>query len=137
METVAENAASEHLPLLSKETLPPEWQGEHPLLCVAGRSLIDEAAAIMLAQLATAHGLAARVEAAEALSTTNVFRLDTTGVAIVCLVSSAHALRRSALEAEVTKRNHCPGLLGQGDRPRCVGIVAGRRESRLGCVQPG
>src|SRR6202022_4617510 len=71
---------------LSKENLPPEWQGEHPVLCVAGRSLIDEAAAIMLAQLSTAHGLAARGEGAEALSTTNVFRLETTGVAIVCLV---------------------------------------------------
>ena len=56
------------------------------MLCVAGRSPIDEAAAIMLAQLSTSHGLAARVEAAEALSTANVFRLDTTGVAIVCLV---------------------------------------------------
>jgi predicted PurR-regulated permease PerM len=86
VESVAENAVSEHLPVLSKETLPPEWQGEHPVVCVAGRSLVDEAAAIMLAQLSTAHGLAARVEAAEALSTTNVFRLDTTGVAIVCLV---------------------------------------------------
>ena len=86
VESVAENAANENLPILSKETLPPEWQGEHPVLCVAGRSLIDEAAAIMLAQLSTAHGLAARVEGAEALSTTNVFRLDTTGVAIVCLV---------------------------------------------------
>jgi predicted PurR-regulated permease PerM len=86
VESVAENAAGENLPVLSKETLPPEWQGEHPVLCVAGRSLIDEAAAIMLGQLSTAHGLAARVEAAEALSTTNVFRLDTTGVAIVCLV---------------------------------------------------
>jgi hypothetical protein len=40
----------------------------------------------MFAQLSTAHGLAARVEGATALSTTNVFRLDTTGVAIVCLV---------------------------------------------------
>ena len=86
VESVAENAANENLPVLGKEALPPEWQGEHPVLCVAGRSLIDEAAAIMLAQLSTAHGLAARVEGAEALSTTNVFRLDTTGVAIVCLV---------------------------------------------------
>ena len=86
VESVAENAANENLPILSKESLPPEWQGEHPVLCVAGRSLIDEAAAIMLAQLSTTHGLAARVEGAEALSTTNVFRLDTTGVAIVCLV---------------------------------------------------
>jgi len=86
VDTVADNAAHENLPILSKEDLPPEWQGEHPVLCVAGRSLIDEAAAIMLAQLSTAHGLAARVEGAEALSTTNVFRLETAGVAIVCLL---------------------------------------------------
>ncbi len=86
VESVAEDAVHENLPILSKEALPPEWQGEHPVLCVAGRSLIDEAAAIMLAQLSTAHGLAARVEGAEALSTTNLFRLDITGVAIVCLV---------------------------------------------------
>jgi predicted PurR-regulated permease PerM len=86
VESVAEDAAHENLLVLSKESLPPEWRGEHPVLCVAGRSLIDEAAAIMLAQLSTAHGLAARVEGPEALSTTNVFRLETTGVAIVCLV---------------------------------------------------
>src|SRR4051812_37627290 len=86
VESVAENTANETLPILGKESLPPDWRGEHPVLCVAGRSLIDEAAAIMLVQLSTAHGLPARVEAAEALSTTNVFRLDTTGVAIVCLI---------------------------------------------------
>jgi predicted PurR-regulated permease PerM len=86
VESVAENAAHENLPTVSKENLPLEWQGEHPVLCLAGRSLIDEAAAIMLAQLSTAHGLAARVEGAEALSTTNVFRLEATGVAVVCLV---------------------------------------------------
>ncbi|MDP3690804.1 AI-2E family transporter [Bradyrhizobium sp.] len=86
VEGVAENAANEKLPILNKEALPPGWQGEHPVICMAGRSILDEAAAIMLAQLSTAHGLAARVEPAEALSTTNVFRLDTTGVAIACLV---------------------------------------------------
>jgi predicted PurR-regulated permease PerM len=86
VESVGKNAANEDLPILSKESLPPEWQGAHPVLCVAGRSLIDEATAIMLAHLTTAHGLAARVEGPEALSTTNVFRLDTTDVAIVCLV---------------------------------------------------
>jgi predicted PurR-regulated permease PerM len=86
VETVAEDAPYENLPILSKEDLPPGWQGEHPVLCMAGRSLIDEAAAVMLGQLSTAHGLAARVEGAQALSTANVFRLDTTGVAIVCLI---------------------------------------------------
>src|ERR1700720_3941997 len=86
VESVAENAAHENLPIISTEGLQPDWLGEHPVLCIAGHSLIDEAAAIMLAQLSTAHGLAARVEGAEALSPTNVFRLETNGVAIVCLV---------------------------------------------------
>jgi predicted PurR-regulated permease PerM len=86
VESVAQNAPYENLPVLSKTALPLEWQSDHPILCVAGRSLIDESAAIMLSQLCTAHGLAARVEEAGALSPTNVLRLDTTGVAIVCLV---------------------------------------------------
>jgi predicted PurR-regulated permease PerM len=86
VESVAEDGPYEDLPVLSKGELPPEWQSECPVLCVAGRSLLDEAAAIMLGQLSTAHGLAARVENAEALSTTNIFRLETTGVAVVCLV---------------------------------------------------
>jgi predicted PurR-regulated permease PerM len=86
VESVAEDAPFENLPILRKEDLPHDWQGECPVLCVAGRSLIDEAAAIMLGQLSTTHGLAARVEGAEALSTSNVFRLETTGVAIICLV---------------------------------------------------
>ena len=86
VESVAENAPYENLPVLSKMALLPEWQSDHPVLCVAGRNLIDESAAIMLSQLCTAHGLAARVGEAGTLSPTNVFRLETTGVAIVCLV---------------------------------------------------
>jgi hypothetical protein len=85
VESVSESAQDD-LPVISQEALPPEWQAEHPILCVAGRSIIDEAAAAMLAQLSTAHGLSARFKGAEALSTTNIFRLDTTGVAAVCLV---------------------------------------------------
>jgi len=86
VESVAEDTVRENLPVLRKEDLPADWQGDNPVLCVAGRSLIDEAAATMLGQLTTAHGLTARVEGPEALSTTNVFRLETTGVMIVCLV---------------------------------------------------
>ena len=86
VETVADDAPYENLPILSKGDLPLEWQGDYPVLCVAGRSPLDEAAAMMVSQLATAHGLLARVEAAEALSTANIFRLETIGVAVVCLV---------------------------------------------------
>jgi predicted PurR-regulated permease PerM len=86
VETVAEDAPYENLPVIRKEDLPPEWQGEHPVLCLPGRSPIDEAAATLLGQLTTAHGLPSRVEGSDALSTANIFRLDAAGVAIVCLV---------------------------------------------------
>jgi hypothetical protein len=35
VETVAEDAPYEDLPILGKEDLPPGWQGEHPVLCMA------------------------------------------------------------------------------------------------------
>jgi hypothetical protein len=55
------------------------------VLSLAGRSPLDEAAAVLFAQLSNAHGLAARVESADALSPANIARLGTAGVAIVCL----------------------------------------------------
>ncbi|MBR1287115.1 AI-2E family transporter [Bradyrhizobium sp. AUGA SZCCT0177] len=86
VESVTDEPPYDNLPVLDKDALPPEWLGEHPVLCVAGRSSLDEGAAIMLGQLTTAHGLTARVEGAEALSVANVFRLETDGVAIACLI---------------------------------------------------
>lgn len=86
VESVADDSPYENLPVLDQAALPPEWLGDRPVLCIAGRNAIDEGAALMLGQLTTAHGLPARVEAAEALSVANVFRLETAGVAIACLV---------------------------------------------------
>ena len=85
VDEMASDPASADLPVLQKTDLAPEWQGDHPLLCIAGRTSLDEAAAIMLAQLCNVHGLAARVEGSDALATSNIFRLDTTGVVLVCL----------------------------------------------------
>jgi hypothetical protein len=55
------------------------------VLSLAGRTPLDEAAAVLFAQLSNAHGLAARVEPADALSPAKIFTLGTSGVAIVCL----------------------------------------------------
>ena len=115
VESVAEDAPYEDLPVLERGDLLPEWQSEHPVLCVAGRSLIDEAAAVMLGQLSTAHGLKARVERAEALSTANIFRLETTGVMIVCLVyldANAPAHMRYAVRRLRRKLPHATIILG-------------------------
>ncbi|HWX61672.1 AI-2E family transporter [Bradyrhizobium sp.] len=84
VEAVDADPAYADLAVLGRTDLAPEWQGEHPVLCISGRTPLDEAAAIMLAQLCTVHGLAARVEGPDALATTNIFRLETTGVALVC-----------------------------------------------------
>jgi hypothetical protein len=84
VETVHQTAASD-LPVLSKEELAPEWQAENPVLCAAGRSGLDEAATTMLAQLLVKHGIAARIEGVDAVSSSNIFRLDSSGVVMVCL----------------------------------------------------
>jgi predicted PurR-regulated permease PerM len=72
-------------------TLPPRperagaWASEAPVLCVAGRGPLDEAASAMLAQLLIKHGLGARVVPHEASSREQVGRLDPTGIAMVCI----------------------------------------------------
>jgi predicted PurR-regulated permease PerM len=78
-------AASYDLPVVVKDDLAEDWRGEKPVLCVAGRTGLDEAAARMLAQILSKHGLGVRVEDAEALSTANIFRLETKGIAVACI----------------------------------------------------
>ncbi|HKS89104.1 MAG TPA: AI-2E family transporter, partial [Stellaceae bacterium] len=65
--------------------LPPEWQGEAPVLCIAGRGPLDEAASAMLAQLLGKHGLGARTVPHDAVSRSHIAGLDTGGVAMVCV----------------------------------------------------
>jgi predicted PurR-regulated permease PerM len=76
--------ATPDLPVVKRADLAPQWQGDKPVLCVAGRGPLDEAAAIMLAQLLEKHGLGARAEGADAVAVSNIFRLDTAGIVMVC-----------------------------------------------------
>jgi hypothetical protein len=65
--------------------LASTWRSEAPILCVAGRGPLDEAASEMLAQLLSKHGLGARVVPHEAVSRSNIQGLDVSGVAMVCV----------------------------------------------------
>ncbi len=65
--------------------LPPEWAGSAPVLCVAGRGALDEAACTMLVQLLGKHGLQARVVSQDAASRGRIASLDVSGVAMVCV----------------------------------------------------
>jgi predicted PurR-regulated permease PerM len=107
-----ESATTSDLPFLSKSELSPAFRGQAPVLCIAGQGPLDEAAAMMLAQLLTKHGLGVRVEGADTLSTQNIGQLETDGVALACLCyldagSPAHMryavrrLRRKLPEVEI------------------------------------
>jgi hypothetical protein len=73
------------LPVLAPEDLDPRFTGEAPILCIAGQSPVDEAAALMLAQLLTKHGLNARVEGAASLSIQSISQLEAADTPLVCL----------------------------------------------------
>jgi predicted PurR-regulated permease PerM len=79
------NAASSDETPPDRSHLPPAWRGEAPVLCVAGRGSLDEAAADMLAQLLSKHGLGARVLPHRAVSRANILGLEFAGVAMVCI----------------------------------------------------
>lgn len=81
----AENNGDESLPSVLKEQLPPPWQVEFPVLCIASRSALDQAAAVMLAQLLDKHGLPARVQPFQDVSSAKSFKVDAPDARIVCL----------------------------------------------------
>ena len=64
---------------------PASWQGETPVLCVAGRGPLDEASSTMLAQLLRRHGLGASVVPHAAAARDRIRELDLSGVAMVCI----------------------------------------------------
>jgi hypothetical protein len=76
-----EGARNQELP----ELLLDQWGTAKPVLCIPGLSVLDEAAALMMAQLVERAGIGARVESADALSMSRIFSLDTKNVALVCL----------------------------------------------------
>jgi hypothetical protein len=79
---VDEQPSPPDLPVL--QNLTPEWSGT-PVLCVAGRGPFDAAVAMMLTQLLGKHGLGCRLEGDGAVSSSNIVRLDSSGLKTICL----------------------------------------------------
>ncbi|MBV8054949.1 MAG: AI-2E family transporter [Deltaproteobacteria bacterium] len=72
--------------IFDKNGLPPEWQSEAPVLCLAGRGPLDEAVSSMLAQLLSKRGLGARLARYDAVSRTSIRSLDSRDTALVCIL---------------------------------------------------
>lgn len=78
--TEEETSADPELPALSAD-----WRGEAPVLCIAGRSPLDEAAAAMLQQLLTRKGIGVRIASFGSATPAQIMKLDLQGVAMICL----------------------------------------------------
>jgi predicted PurR-regulated permease PerM len=67
------------------DNLAPGWRTASPVLCLAGRGPLDEAASSILVQLLGKHGLGARAAPYENASRDSITKLDVEGVAMVCI----------------------------------------------------
>jgi hypothetical protein len=73
------------LPDLPHAGLTPSRENEKQILCIAGRSFLDEAAAALFAQILEKHGIGAKVGPAGALTAGRISSLSAEGVRLVCL----------------------------------------------------
>ncbi len=64
---------------------PSVQSSRKPVLCIAGRSPLDEAAAALLGQMLEKHGVQAKIEPPEMLTIGGVMHLAGTGAQIICL----------------------------------------------------
>ena len=72
--------------------LPEEWKEER-VLCIPGIGQLDEAVALVVAQVLRKRGFGVRAEQAESLSVSRIFTLDTKGISAICVcyIESASA----------------------------------------------
>jgi len=80
-----DEADEEPLPILKPGDLAPGWEEEGSVLCIGGRTPLDEAAAAMLAGLLNKHGLKARVAESETVSAGNIVSLEAAKAKLICL----------------------------------------------------
>jgi len=85
VESTDDREGASDLPVLAPEEMAPPFRNEGSVVCIAGQGPLDEAAAIMLAQLLDKHGIRTAVESPEALARPNVVDLQARKYALVCL----------------------------------------------------
>jgi predicted PurR-regulated permease PerM len=74
-----------NLPVVERSELAPGWVVDAPVLCIGGRSALDEAAAAMLAEVLKKRGLGAHALPPESISAGHIASLTGTEAKLVCL----------------------------------------------------
>jgi predicted PurR-regulated permease PerM len=101
---------------LARHAVSGAWAAPAPVLCVAGRGALDEAAASMLSQLLTKHGIGSRIASSDMVTRDNIGSLDTDDVAIVCIsyldITGKHAHLRYLLQRLRQRLPGAPIIVG-------------------------
>jgi len=74
-----------NLPVVERSELAPGWVVDEPILCIGGRSALDEAAAAMLAEVLKKRGLGAKALSPDSISAGHIASLAKTEAKLVCL----------------------------------------------------
>jgi hypothetical protein len=86
-DTTSENHALPEVdvPTVPTQSLTGGWHVDYPVLCVASRSPLDQAASVMLAQLLAKHGVPARLQPFADVSSARSVKVDAPDAPLVCL----------------------------------------------------
>ena len=101
----------ENLAAYGNPATDPDAPARDPrlVLCVAGRSPVDQAAAGLLKSLLSRHGIDTRVISPDEASPANIGRLDATGVTAICLSYLEPQNPANARFLTRRLRKHIPG----------------------------
>jgi predicted PurR-regulated permease PerM len=99
-------------------TAPPTSQTERRVLCLPGFGPLDEAVAILLAQLLRRRGIPTEAKKADLLATSEAFELETKDVGLICLCYLEHATKAQLQYTSRRLRRKAPAF------PIMVGIFS-------------
>src|SRR6185437_8723353 len=90
--------------------LPATWRSGKPVLCIAGRGPLDEAAALLLVDMLEKYGVGAQVVSSDQASVAQIDTLDVTGVQMVCVSYLEPGTYKNARYQVRRLRKHAPGV---------------------------
>jgi hypothetical protein len=91
------------------DVIPPDWRNK-PALCVAGRSVLDHAAASLLAHLLERQGIGARLASFEDVSPSMIADLNCSDVKVICVSYLEPGSPKNARYLARRLRKRLPGL---------------------------
>jgi predicted PurR-regulated permease PerM len=96
-----------------RNLIPDKWKAPRSVLCIPGSGKLDEAAALVLAQILRRHGYGATSEKADALSMSKFFSLDLTETSLICVcyVDRPSTAKTQYAVRRLTKKSGSAGIL--------------------------